>query len=41
MDDLDFSGPENGGTGTDYASSMDDSTLTQVSTGWYMTSGAD
>ena len=25
---------ENGTAGTDYASSMDDSSLTQVSTGW-------
>jgi len=31
--DSDFSCPENG-NGTDYASSADDSTLTQVSTGW-------
>lgn len=33
--DTDFSGAENGVVGTDYASSMDDSSLTQVSTGWY------
>lgn len=32
MDDTDVSAPETGVT--DYASSMDDSTMTQVSTGW-------
>lgn len=33
-DDIDLSGLEDGKDGDDYASSMDDSTLTQVSTGW-------